>query len=148
MKDLYESSIKDYPKFDLQFDENSFEITLKGVFEILGKGSLDFSNNERILSKTKEIAPVKNLEEDKYGWWKLEKGVYKIVFNETLELNEEISARVYSRKSLIDCGAYVPEINLNKGYKGNIKALLVIENPEGINLKQNARICKLSLINE
>lgn len=146
MKELYEKSIKGYPKFDLQFDGNSFELTLAKVFDISEKGSLDFSDNERVIPETTEIAPVKKSEEDKYGWWRLEKGVYKILFNETLELPEDFSADLYTRKSLLDCGAYAPEIRLEKGYKGDIHGILVIENPKGIDIKQNARICKLRLI--
>lgn len=145
MEKLYKNSIKNYPKFDLQFDKNSFELTLNKVYEIKDKGSLDFSDNERKIPDLKEIKPSKPQKNDKYGWWKLPKGIYKISFNESLNLSKKTSGKIYSRKSLLHSGAFVPEIYIDEGYKGEISGLLIVKNPKGINLKENCRICKIVL---
>lgn len=145
MEKTLKDSIKNYPKFDLQLNKSSFELTLNKIFEIKEKGSLDFSDNEKVIPKTQKIKAVKNSKQDKYSWWKLKKGVYKIELNEELNLPKKTSARIYSRKSLLQCGAFIPELYIEENYNGKIQGLLIIENQKGINIKENARVCKIVL---
>jgi len=153
LKKTVQNSIKDYPKFDLQFNsegigKGSFDLTVGKMFQISGKGKMDFSDNEREIAETKEIEPEKEKEDDKYGWWNLEEGVYSIEVNEKISLPENQAGRVYSRASLLKNGAFIVPCYLEKGFdseksdSGN-NFTLIVQNPKGIDIKENARILQI-----
>ena len=154
LKKTVQNSIKDYPKFDLQFNgeggigKGSFDLTVGKIFQFSGKGKMDFSDNEKEIAKNKEIEPKKENEDDKYGWWNLEEGVYNIKVNEKIKLPENLAGRIYSRASLLRNGAFVIPCYLEKGYNSEDKDsgksfTLVVQNPEGIDIKENARILQV-----
>lgn len=152
MKEIIENSIKDYPKFEMQFDDDrgvgkgNFDLTVGKIFKITEKGKMDFSDNEREIANTKEIEPEKENEDDKYGWWNLLAGVYRIEVNEKISLPEDLAGRIYSRASLLKNGAFVVPCCLQKGFdseKGGKDFTLIVQNPKGIDIKENARILQL-----
>lgn len=152
VKEKIENSIEGYPKFDMQFDDDrgvgkgNFDLTVGKIFKIIGKGKMDFSDNEREISETEEIEPEKENEDDKYGWWKLEAGIYRIEVNEKISLPEDLAGRIYSRASLLKNGAFVVPCYLQKGFdsdKGGKEFTFVVQNPKGIDIKENARILGL-----
>ena len=135
--------IKGYINLDKQLTPNGFDLSVAQIFEFTSSGSLDFSNNERVLPETKEILPKKATPEDKYGWWQLEKGVYKVRTNETVSLPNNLIAMAFSRTSLLRMGAFTQHGVWDAGFCGKSEFVLIIENPKGIKLKQNARIAQL-----
>ena len=152
IKEKIENSIEDYPKFDMQFDDDrgvgkgNFDLTVGKIFRITGKGKMDFSDNEREIADTEEVEPEKENEEDKYGWWSLPAGVYRIEVNEKISLPENWAGRIYSRASLLKNGAFVVPCYLQRGFdsdKGGKGFTLVVQNPKGIDIKENARILGL-----
>jgi len=128
---------------DVQLTSNGFDLTAGKVFEFAGKGELDFSNLERVLPETKEVRAKKKTKIDKYGWWNLKAGAYKIKTNESLNLPKNLTAVAFSRTSLLRMGAYVQTGVWDAGFKGKSEFVLRVENEKGIRVKQNARLAQI-----
>ena len=135
--------ITDYIKLDIQLTSNGFDLTAASVFEFVAAGILDFSNNERVIPQVREILPKKNKSEDKFGWWVLKKGAYKIRTNEIVNLPKDLVAISFPRSSLLRMGAFVQNAVWDAGFRGKGEFILVVQNPKGLRLKQNARVVQL-----
>lgn len=138
--------IEDYINLDIQLTPNGFDLTVESIFEFAACGALDFSNKERIISEEKEILPKKKTPEEKFGWWYLKKGAYKVRTNETVNLPLDLVAITFSRTSLLRMGAFTQHGVWDAGFKGKGEFILVVENPKGLKLKQNTRIAQLIFI--
>jgi len=135
--------ITDYPDLEIQLTPNGFDLTVAKVFMFDTEGALDFSNKERKLPEGKEILPKKQNPKDKFGWWNLKKGAYKIRTNEVVNLPNDLIALAFSRTSLLRMGAFTQHGVWDAGFRGRSEFILVVENPKGIKLKQNARIAQI-----
>ena len=135
--------ITDYPNLDIQLTPNGFDLTVGGIFEFRGSGALDFSNKERVVPGTREIKAKKKKLKDKFGWWHLKSGAYKIRTNETVNLPNNLIAVAFTRSSLLRMGAFTQTAFWDAGFKGKSEFILVVKNPGGLRLKQNARIIQL-----
>ncbi len=136
--------IKNFIHKDMQTGEDKVYLTVKQIYSLDKKGSLDFGGSELSLAKRKPLLPKKRPPEDKYGWWNLNQGTYLIEFNEQIELREKEVAILESRQELLQNGCFHPLriitpkeklsfIPLNVGY-------------QGIDIKQNARISILKIV--
>ena len=101
---------------------------------IEGEGVLDFDNSNRKIPSNKEM------EFDKSDFIKLEKGTYKIRFNETVHLPSNIAAMAKPRSSLLRMGATIYSALWDPGFEGKSESMLVVENKKGIKLKKNAKL--------
>lgn len=135
--------VADYVNLDIQLTPNGFDLTVCDVFEFNEAGALDFSNKERKIPECKKILPKKKNPEDKFGWWSLKKGAYKIRTNELVNLPKDLIGLAFSRTSLLRMGAFTQHGVWDAGFRGRGEFVLVVENPKGIRLKQNARIAQL-----
>ncbi|MDP2924422.1 MAG: deoxyuridine 5'-triphosphate nucleotidohydrolase [Candidatus Omnitrophota bacterium] len=135
--------IESYINFDTQLTPNGFDLTIGKIFTFNKSGSLDFSNNERIIPETKEIIAKKKKAGDKFGWWHLKKGTYKIRTNETVNLPNDLVALAFSRTSLLRMGAFTQHGVWDAGFCGKGEFILEVGNSKGIKLKQNCRIAQL-----
>ena len=135
--------IEDYINLDKQLTPNGFDLTVSSVFSFDSAGSLDFSNSQRLIPKGIELFPQKEKPEDKYGWWQLKKGGYKIRTNETVNLPNNLIAFAFSRTSVLRMGAFTQHGVWDAGFKGKGEFILVVTNPYGFKLKENARIAQL-----
>ncbi|MCM8832009.1 MAG: deoxyuridine 5'-triphosphate nucleotidohydrolase [Candidatus Omnitrophica bacterium] len=135
--------ITNYINLDIQLTPNGFDLTVEKIFKFSSAGFLDFSNKERIISQTKEILSKKKKTTDKYGWWSLKKGIYKIRTNEMINLPNNLIALAFSRTSLLRMGAFTQHGVWDAGFSGKGEFILVVQNPAGINIKQNARVAQL-----
>ena len=133
----------DYINLDVQLTPNGFDLTVGSVYGFDTAGALDFSNKERIVPEGKEILPQKERPEDKFGWWNLKEGAYKIRTNEIVNIPNDLIAISFPRTSLLRMGAFTQNGVWDAGFKGKSEFILVVENPNGIRLKQNARITQL-----
>lgn len=138
--------IAGYIDLDVQLTPNGFDLTVGSIFEFDKEGALDFSNKERRIPAGKEILPKKQNPQDKFGWWHLEKGTYKIKTNEAVNLPNDLFALAFSRTSLLRMGAFTQHGVWDAGFSGKGEFILVVNNPKGILLKQNARIAQLVFI--
>jgi len=136
--------IKNFIHKDTQTEENKVYLTVKQIYSLDKKGSLDFGGSELNPAERKPLLPKKRLPKDKYGWWDLNQGTYLVEFNEQIELREKEIAILESREELLQNGCFhplriiTPEeklsfIPLNVGY-------------QGIDIKQNARISTLRIV--
>ena len=138
--------IGEYINLDKQLTPNGFDLSVSKVFEFDSAGDLDFSNSERVVPQGKELIPKKRKEEDKYGWWYLPKGAYKIRTNETVNLPNNLAALGFTRTSLLRMGVLTQNGIWDAGFKGKGEFILVVSNSHGINIKQNARVIQLMFL--
>lgn len=129
-----------------QLNPNGFDMTVEAVFDFDGAGALDFSNKERDIPQGREIPPQKRQPNDAFGWWHLEKGVYKVRTNETVQLPLDLVALAYSRSSLLRIGAFTQHAVWDAGFRGKSEFILCVDNEKGLHLKQNARVAQLVFI--
>lgn len=135
--------IENYINCEKQLTPNGFDLTVGKIFIFGSKGALDFSNSERIISKEKEVIAAKKKKKDKYGWWRLKQGAYKIRTNEIVNLPNNLVALAFSRTSLLRMGAFTQNGVWDAGFSGRGEFILVVENPQGLEIKQNARLVQL-----
>lgn len=129
---------------ETQKDDNSYYLTVKKVYGMEGRGELDFGGSEFERSKFNEIISEKKSEENDYGWWFLEEGVYQIEYNESIEeLKGESFAIIQPAERLLQCGAYHPTILVDK--KDRMVITLNV-GKSGLNIKENSRISRLFLL--
>lgn len=132
--------IEDYIDLETQLTPNGFDLTVKEVHEFRGSGQLDFSNAERVIPETEVLKPERRNEDDSYGWYDLKPGAYKIVTNEIVDLPDNIVGYAYPRSSLLRMGATIENGVWDSGFRGRSSFLLIVENSDGIELKENARV--------
>ncbi len=135
--------VENYIDLDKQLTPNGFDLTVEKIFEFESAGALDFSNNERVLPGGKQMMPKKIKPEDKYGWWELKKGAYKVRTNEVVNMPKDLVALAFSRTSLLRMGAFTQNGAWDAGFKGKSEFILVVENNYGVKIKENARIIQL-----
>jgi dUTP pyrophosphatase len=121
----------------VQVQPNGIELTLQRVEVHEGSGAIAFDNKERRLPVSKYI------DFDDEGWVHLQKGSYKILFNEVVNIPNNIAAIAKPRSSLLRCGVTVETAVWDAGYSGRSESLLVVYNEYGFNLKKNARVLQL-----
>lgn len=135
--------ISGYIDLNTQLTPNGFDLTASNIFGFNDKGQLDFSNKERILPECGEIIPLKEGNEEKFGWWDLQKGIYKVKTNETVNLPKDLIAMAFTRTSLLRMGVFTQHGVWDAGFRGRSEFVLVVENPNGVRIKQNARVAQL-----
>lgn len=121
---------------DHQFQPAGVDLSLKKVFRFKSAGKIDFDNKERALSEVEEI-PFDG------GWMKLEKGAYKVVFNEVVSIPQDCVGLAFPRSSLLRCGCDVHCAVWDPGYTGKSESLLVVENAHGVHLKEKAKLIQI-----
>jgi len=138
--------VEGYINLEVQLTPNGVDLTVAEIFEFKTRGALDFSNKERLTSKGKALLPKKKNPGDKFGWWHLKKGGYKIRTNETINLANDLVGLAFSRTSLLRMGAFTQHGVWDAGFRGKSEFVLVVENPKGIKIKENARIAQMIFI--
>lgn len=128
-----------------QVEEYGVFLTIGKVFRFAGKAEIDFGGDEYKESEIQGIDPVKRKPEDKYGWWDLPGGEYLIVFNEELQdiLPSAKLVILQPSERITTNGVFHPTKVIEK--KGEIRVTLYV-GKNGINIKENARISKLIVL--
>jgi dUTP pyrophosphatase len=132
--------VENYPHLETQLTPNGFDLTAAEIRRFKGAGKLDFSNSEREIPETEEVELEKKDEEDEYGWWNLDPGAYKIRTNEIVDLPEDVIAFAYPRSSLLRMGCTIENGVWDAGFRGRSEFLLIVENEDGVEIKENARV--------
>ncbi len=136
--------IEGYFSLEKQLTQNGFDLTVEKVFEFTAGGAVDFSNKERVIPECREMIPGKRSPEDAFGWWHLKKGAYKVRTNETVNIPNDLMGFAFTRTTLLRAGAFTQNGIWDAGFSGKSEFLLVVENPNGLDLKQNARVLQLA----
>ncbi|MGB9928776.1 MAG: deoxyuridine 5'-triphosphate nucleotidohydrolase [Methanosarcina sp.] len=122
---------------ETQIQPNGLELTLKEIKTIEGAGAVDFDNSGR------KVPDSNPLEFGNDGWIHLPKGIYKVLFNEIVNIPMDLAAIAKPRSSLIRCGATLETAVWDAGYRGRSESMLVVYNEAGFRLKKDARIMQL-----
>lgn len=122
---------------DIQIQPNGVELTLLRIEIHDGPGYIAFDNSQRRLPTTK----ILDFDDD--GWLNLPEGIYKIVFNEIVNIPEDIAAIAKPRSSLLRCGVTVETAVWDAGYSGRSESLLVVYNKKGFKVRKDARVLQL-----
>ncbi len=139
IKQLIETQqlITGYVDLEKQLQPAGFDLSLKEVHAYLGAGAIDFDNKERRLAPTRQLKP------DTEGWYILPQGCYMIVYNEAVKMPLNVVALARSRSTVLRNAAAIETAVWDPGYQGRSSSLLVVHNPHGIRLKQDARVAQL-----
>jgi dUTP pyrophosphatase len=138
-----EELVSGYIDLETQLTPNGFDLTVADIFEFNAQGALDFSNKERVVPEGRKLLPEKKEVSDKFGWWGLKKGAYKIRTNEIVTLPNDLIGIAFTRTSLLRMGAFTQHGVWDAGFRGRGEFVLIVENPNGIRIKQNARVTQL-----
>ena len=120
----------------VQVQPNGVDLTLRDVAAYASPGTIDFSNQKRVLSETKLLS----FEGDQLV---LEPGSYLVTFNEVVNIPADVAALGRPRSTLLRCGAALHTAVWDAGYSGRSQSLMTVYNPLGLTLKRNARIMQL-----
>jgi len=134
--------IENLIKKEKQIQPAGVELTVRKVYLYGDVGELGFEH--RKLPKYLELPFVG---EDDYGkYWYLHYGCYKIQFNEIIKVPKWCIGICLPRSSLIRMGATLCTALWDPGYVGRSEVMLVVFNPHGIKLYENAKIAQIVFI--
>jgi len=123
---------------EVQIQMNGVDFTLREISRFGDEpGAIDFDNSERRTASTESIPP------DASGWWHLAPRPYWIVYNEVVNIPEDVFALARTRSSVLRSGAQIGTALWDSGYSGRSGSLLVVSNPAGIKIKKDARVLQL-----
>jgi dUTP pyrophosphatase len=129
--------VEGWLNLDEQVQANGFDLTLRDVAAIKSAGTIAQANSQRVLS---DLSP---LSFDEKGFLDLAAGIYMVTYNEIVHLPKNIMALGRPRSSLLRCGVNVGTAVWDAGYEGRSQSLLMVHNPKGFRVQQNARITQL-----
>jgi len=129
--------ISGYHSIEDQLQPNGFDLSVAEIGEIANGGAIGRTNASR------SLPDIRPLPFDNTGWLELQPGPYQIVFNETVDLPNNLMALGRPRSSLCRIGATLATAVWDAGYRGRSTALLIVANPAGMRLERAARVLQL-----
>ena len=129
--------ISGYVSIAEQLQPNGFDLTLAEIGRFAGTGAIGASNASRSLPE------VQSVSFDAAGWVDLAPGPYQVVYNEAVDLPNDIIALGRPRSTLCRMGAMLGTAVWDAGYRGRSTSLLIVSNPAGMRLERNARLLQL-----
>lgn len=137
---------KDIIHKDTQQHKFSFDLSVAEIHTFTEAGSLDFGGSEFEPASSRSIAPEKQNADDKYGWWNLEQGMYKAVFNEQLQNNEDTLTIISPHEHAIQAGI-IAGTNLITDEVNKEQLSMNFQVPAvGCRIKENARFANLQIL--
>lgn len=125
-------------------DESVVYLTVKRIGKLREPGALDFGGSEYIKATVDWIEPHKRHPDDKYGWWELTQGLYRVELNESLEIPEEVRVQLQIWSQALQNGILQPAQIIEKSQKTVATQIHVSES--GVGIKENARLSEIRLI--
>lgn len=120
-----------------QLQPNGFDLTLQEIGRLAGAGAIGVDNADRVLPDVQPLAFNGD------GFVTLAPGPYQIVYNEIVDLPNDLMALGRPRSSLCRCGVSIHTAVWDAGYRGRSTSLLVVDNPAGFRLQRDARVVQL-----
>jgi hypothetical protein len=118
-----------------QVDTLGVHVTVASIQKTHARGMLDFGGSEYKEAAAHPLAIDEHRPNDKYGWWRLEEGVYVVVFNESVREGAP-PLLLTSSQRLLSCGAGIAACVCGSG---PLRSVLTVP-AAGVNVKENARI--------
>lgn len=135
--------VKNIVHEDTQLHTNCIDLTVTSVHRLTEAGALDFGGSEFEPAQTEPIDAKKENPDDDYGWWKLDAGRYKAVFNEQITASEEAVAFLAPHPHAREAGVTANTQVLSGDESSNI----IFDVPDaGCHIKENARFAALYLM--
>lgn len=125
--------ITGYVNLEKQLTPQGFDFSVQEIHRFDEEGVIDFDNEERKIPET-------NLVEKNGEYWELEKGVYKIIPNESVDIPNDLFALAFLRSSMLRMGCDIVNGVWDAGFKGKGAFTLEVMNPHGVKIKQDARV--------
>jgi dUTP pyrophosphatase len=129
--------ISGFLSLDEQLQPNGFDLSLAEIGHFAGAASIGRSNAERVLPEVETLPFADD------GWVALAPGPYLLVFNEVVDLPNDLMALGRPRSSLCRSGATVFTAVWDAGYRGRSTAMLTVLNPAGLRIQRDARLVQL-----
>jgi dUTP pyrophosphatase len=129
--------VESYMDLESQLQTNGFDLSLRSVSSFVSPGRLSLDNTNRIISEQSRLKFGAD------GLLHVGPGAYSITYNEIVHLPKNIMALGLSRSSLLRCGASLHTAVWDAGYSGRSESLLMVYNPLGLDLEENARVLQL-----
>lgn len=123
-----------------QIQQEGIDLTLLKAEKFTKAGCIDFDNSERVIPEGEEML----FDDD--GWLYLPFGVYRITFNEVVNIPKWVCGYASCRSSLFRSGAFTITAFWDAGYTGRSQCMLYVANPNGINIKRNAKMVQLMFL--
>ncbi len=118
------------------------DLTLKTLSRLESSGALDFGDSEYRTGIWLEVACEK-ASEDKYGWWHLSAGTYRVEYNESFDLKGTERALVTQHPRLLEAGGH--HASALFAPDESPRTLLQVSEV-GLSLKENCRLSRLNII--
>ena len=131
--------IENMVKPNLQVGPNGIDLTVNSVERFIGFGRINLTDEERKLAETESL----RFDQDVLH---LKPSVYKVLFNEIINVPLNMIAIAKPRSSLLRNGVTMETAIWDSGYRGRSESLLVVHNPYGFDIKKNARIVQIVFI--
>ncbi|MDR8392607.1 hypothetical protein NC796_15735 [Aliifodinibius sp. S!AR15-10] len=129
-----------------QQHRSSFDLSVAEIHSFASPGSLDFGGSEFESATTMPVKPKKRNQGDDYGWWNLEEGHYKAIFNEQITDNEDILVIISPHRHASEAGI-IAGTNVITGETDTGKLALNFRVPSvGCKIKENARFATLHIM--
>ena len=129
--------VEGYLDISSQLQPNGIDVTIRDIAVPDSAGTIAIDNTNRRLSN------LSSREFNAQGYIDLSPGSYLITLNEIVNLPTNVMALARPRSSLLRCGVTIETAVWDAGYSGRSQALLVVHNPSGFRLQQNARVLQL-----
>lgn len=121
-----------------QLQPNGVDLTVSSILKFQGEGRVSFGERELPNALPMQLASD--------SWVQLLPGCYLVQFNETINLPNDIIAIGKPRSTMLRMGATIETAVWDAGYSGRSQSLLVVFNPYGIEISENARVLQLIFI--
>lgn len=117
------------------------ELTAKLIYRLNPTGEVDFGGSEYVPAEAHPMPSHQKHSQDRYQWWTLMHGAYRLEFNETLELADDEIAYLEPHWRLLRAGAEHPATFM-RGAISPLTTLLSVTSAQ-VHIKQNARVSTL-----
>ncbi|MHA2408056.1 MAG: deoxyuridine 5'-triphosphate nucleotidohydrolase [Candidatus Ranarchaeia archaeon] len=127
----------------VQTQVHGVDLTVKDILAFSGEGTIDFSNENRVLPETKLLKLNKSFSPPA---WVLPPGGYLVRYNEIVTVPANACGLILPRSTLMRIGGTLHTALWDSGYSGQGVGLLIVSNPKGIRIERNARIGQFVLL--
>lgn len=119
---------------------DEFDLTVNEVYEVIGKGRVDFGGGELEEAELIPHEKKKRNPDDDYKWWNLSSGQYLIEYNEELNNPDNRIFRVQTRDEVLARGAFHPTLDVRE-----LGRVPLSVGGTGMRIKENARVSILRI---
>jgi len=118
-----------------QVAPEGIHLTAGKILAPRGGGDTDFGGDEHKPCDLQVVRPEKRDPEDDYGWWELDGGLYRIVFNESLR-ECPVPLLLTANSRILECGCFLASC-----VPADRELATTLTVPDcGVGIKENARI--------